>query len=462
MSVVFLARDLRLDREVAVKALRPELTASVGAERFRREIQLVSHFEHIHLLPLHDSGTADEVLYYVMPYARDGSLRDRLRVEGQLGLDEVVRLTREIADGLAHAHARDVVHRDIKPENILFLDGHAVVADFGIAHAYSEAGGQTFTEYGIAIGTPAYMSPEQAGGNPRIDRRSDVYSLACVVYEMLSGGPPFEGPTTQAVLAKQMQERVPSLTIVRPGLPDGMAGAVEQALEKVPADRFAETTDLATALEGGRHTAPRPATSTVREAAVQLLTTPWIVALVALVAAGAAAIPIGLALFASPGQQSFEHRPESVLVMPYHTRASTPAERDLAADLADRITRELNGWEATRAVTRVELSAPMLERGLAEPTLDRVADGIELAEALDVQALVTLTVAVRGDSAHGEAMLYDAGTEEPVGEAFRGSAVASRAVELVEPMAGADGARHPRARRAGCGPGGAAAAVPTP
>jgi len=254
MSVVFLARDLHLDREVALKALRPELTQSVGAERFQREIQLVAHFEHIHLLPLYESGTADGALYYVMPYARDGSLRDLLHKERQLGLDDVVRITREVAEGIAHAHERGVVHRDLKPENILFVNGHAVVADFGIAHAYSEAGGETFTEYGLAIGTPPYMSPEQAAGERSIDHRSDVYALGCVVYEMLTGGPPFEGPTTQAVLAKQMGERVPSLAVVRPGIPEGIVAAVEKALEKVPADRHQSVVEFADALAVGRST----------------------------------------------------------------------------------------------------------------------------------------------------------------------------------------------------------------
>jgi len=253
MSVVFLARDLKRDRNVALKALRPELTESVGADRFQREIQIASHLDHIHILPLFDSGTAEGALYYVMPYVSGGSLRERLRKEAQLGLDDVIAITREVADGISYANEQGIVHRDIKPENVMFVKGHAVVADFGIAHAYREAGGETLTERGVAIGTPAYMSPEQAAGDERIDHRSDLYSLACVVYEMLSGSPPFEGATTQAVLAKQMQERVPSLAIVRPGIPSGMVDVVEQALEKVPADRFDSATAFAEALAEGRH-----------------------------------------------------------------------------------------------------------------------------------------------------------------------------------------------------------------
>jgi tetratricopeptide (TPR) repeat protein len=431
MSVVYLARDLSLDREVALKALRPELTASVGADRFQREIQLVAHFEHIHLLQLHASGTADGVLYYIMPYSRDGSLRDRLRRERQLGLDEVVRVTREVAEGIAHAHARGVVHRDIKPENILFIDGHAVVADFGIAHAYSEAGGETFTEYGIAIGTPPYMSPEQAAGDAHIDHRSDIYSLACVVYEMLTGGPPFEGPTTQAVLAKQMQERVPSLSVVRPGIPEGMVAAVERALEKVPADRYDSAVDFAEALDHGRtHATPRPVPS-VRESVAQLMTTPWMVAVVALLAAGAAGYPIVRAVLGSRAPPAFEGRPETVLVLPYRTSASSDTERSLAAEIANRVTRELNSWRSTRAVTDVELNGPMSDLGLVGPALERVADGVRLARRMEAEALVTVRVVLQGDSAHAEVALYDAATGKAVGPGIRAHGLSSEPGSLV-------------------------------
>jgi len=430
MSVVFLARDLRLDREVAVKALRPELTQSVGAERFQREVQLVAHFEHLNLLQLYESGTAGGVLYYVMPYARDGSLRDLLRKERQLALDDVVRITREVAEGITHAHGRGVVHRDLKPENILFVNGHAVVADFGIAHAYSEVGGDTFTDYGIAIGTPPYMSPEQAAGEQTIDHRSDVYSLGCVVYEMLTGGPPFEGPTTQAVLAKHMHERVPSLAVVRANVPRGMVAAVDRALEKVPADRHHTVAEFAEALGQGRERAP-PHDWSLRELLHQLVTTPWVVAVAALIAAGAAGFPIARAVLANNGGPAFEGRPQSVLVLPYHTRASSDGERAFAADLTRRVTHELNTWRSTHAVTDVELSGALADRGLAEPTLGRVRDGIELARSQRVQAVVTLTATIRGDSARAEAVLYDAGTGRPVGESFHASGVTAEPTAIM-------------------------------
>ena len=435
MSVVFLAKDLKHNRDVAVKVLRPELTESVGAERFQREVEIVSHLEHIHILPLFDSGTANGVLYYVMPYVDGGSLRDRLRKEAQLGIDEIVRVTKEVADGISYANERGIIHRDIKPENIMFVNGHAVVADFGIAHAYSEAGGETVTEQGVAIGTPDYMSPEQAAGDARIDHRSDVYSLACVVYEMLSGGPPFEGATTQAVLAKHMQERVPSLAIVRPGIPRGMVDAVERALEKVPGDRFDSAAEFAVALEVGRATEPASGAPSLREAAVQLITTPWVVAVVALVAAGLAAFPIAGALLSDRGEPAFEGRPESVVVLPYHTATSDERERALATDLAGEVTRELNRWESVRAVRSVSLSGPMFDLGITGPTLEMVDNGVELTRALGAQALVAITIEVRGDSIEAAAELVDAGTGQSVGRPILATGEGEDCSELAAPIA---------------------------
>ncbi len=428
MSEVFLVRDLSLDREVALKALRPELTESVGAGRFQREIQLVSHFEHLHLLQLYESGTANGVLYYVMPYARGGSLRDRLRSEPQMGLDVIIRITTEVADGIKHAHERGVVHRDLKPENVLFIDDHAVVADFGIAHAYSEVGGETFTDFGIAIGTPPYMSPEQAAGDRRIDHRSDIYSLGCVVYEMLGGGPPFEGPTLQAILAKHMHERVPSLSVVRPGIPLGMVEAVEKALAKVPADRFDSAGEFAAALEQGRHrtTAPTPSLTTVVRQSVRRH--PGGVAAAILLAAGATIGAIALVGGVEPG---FTERPESVVVVPFHTASSSDVERSAVADLASRISRELGNWESIRAVSGVSLSGPMFDLGLTGPTLERIADGIRVAKHLSVQALLAVSMSIQGDSAHAEATLYDAATEKPVGQPLQARGTAADPAALV-------------------------------
>ena len=248
MATVYFAEDRKHHRRVAIKVLKPELAATLGPERFLREIEIAAGLNHPHILPLHDSGEAGGLLYYAMPFVEGESLRDRLDREGPLPIEEALRIAREVADALGHAHGHGVVHRDIKPENILLSGGHALVADFGIARAITAAGGEKLTATGIAVGTPGYMSPEQAGGKDPIDGRADLYALACVLYEMLAGEPPFTGPTPQAVLARHMQERPPSLRVVRPTLPAGVQNAIETALAKVPADRFPTAAQFVAAL----------------------------------------------------------------------------------------------------------------------------------------------------------------------------------------------------------------------
>ncbi len=249
MAVVFLARDLKHERRVAVKVLRPEVSVAIGAERFLREIQIAAALQHPHILPLHDSGQAHGLLYYVMPYVEGESLRERLDRERQLPLTDALRIAREVADALSAAHAHGVVHRDIKPDNVLLSGGHAVVADFGIARAISAAGGATLTTSGLAMGTPAYMSPEQAAGDQEVDGRTDIYALGCMVYEMLAGEPPFSGATPQAIMARHAVERPPTLTIVRPTVAPTVQRAIETALAKVPADRFQTAGQFADAIE---------------------------------------------------------------------------------------------------------------------------------------------------------------------------------------------------------------------
>jgi serine/threonine protein kinase len=239
MATVYLAEDLKHHRPVAVKVLHPELGAVLGGERFLREIELSARLTHPHILPLHDSGNADGFLFYVMPYVEGESLRDRLTREKQLPLDDALRIAREVADALSYAHARGVIHRDIKPENILLESGHAVVADFGIARAVSAAGGARLTETGLAVGTPQYMSPEQAAASGDLDGRCDLYSLGCVLYEMLAGHPPFQGSTAQELLARHATDPMPPLRTGRTTIPEGVEAAVAKALAKVPADRFA-------------------------------------------------------------------------------------------------------------------------------------------------------------------------------------------------------------------------------
>jgi len=258
MATVYLARDLKHGRPVAIKVLRPEIASALGPERFLREIEVAARLTHPHILPLHDSGEAVGFLYYVMPFVEGDSLRDRLEREEQLPLEEALQVTREIADALSYAHSRDVVHRDVKPENILFQAGHAVVSDFGIARAITAAASGTLTEAGIPIGTPGYMSPEQALAKRHLDGRSDIYSLGCVLYEMLAGEPPFTGPTAQAVLARHSLDPVPPLRTVRQAVPLAIEQAVMKALEKVPADRFATASEFADALRTPRASGPAP------------------------------------------------------------------------------------------------------------------------------------------------------------------------------------------------------------
>ncbi len=226
MATVYLAQDLKHDRKVAVKVLRPELAAVVGAERFLHEIKLTANLQHPHILALHDSGEADGLVFYVMPFVEGESLRDKLNREKQLSIEETIEITKGVASALDYAHRHDVIHRDIKPENILLQDGQPVVADFGIALAVSAASGTRLTETGLSLGTPHYMSPEQAMGDRELDARSDVYSLACVTYEMLVGEPPYTGPTAQAIVAKLITEKPQHITLHRDTMPAHIDAAV--------------------------------------------------------------------------------------------------------------------------------------------------------------------------------------------------------------------------------------------
>jgi len=238
MAVVYLADDLKHHRQVALKVLRPDLAAALGGERFLREIEIAAALSHPHILALHDSGEVDGLLYYVMPYVAGESLRQRLEQQTQLSIKETIEVARQVASALDCAHSQGVIHRDIKPENILLHNGEAVVADFGIARAMKVAGGERLTETGLSLGTPSYMSPEQASGAQNIDSRSDVYALGSVMYEMLAGEPPFTGPTAPAIVARQLVDPVPSIRTVRATVPEELEGVIEKALAKVPADRY--------------------------------------------------------------------------------------------------------------------------------------------------------------------------------------------------------------------------------
>ena len=258
MATVYLAHDLRHDRQVAVKVLHEELAESLGRERFLREIHLAARLTHPHVLPLHDSGERDGFLYFVMPVMEGHTLRDRLRHEGQLSVETAVRIASEVADALDYAHRHDVVHRDIKPENILLHEGHAVVADFGVGKALAAASDEaaSVTQMGVVVGTPAYMSPEQAAGDV-IDGRSDLFALGCMLYEMLTGEQPFTGLTMQAVIAKRFHHTPPSVTATRPVVPANVSHTIERLLDKDPATRLATGALVVAALRS--HEAPAPA-----------------------------------------------------------------------------------------------------------------------------------------------------------------------------------------------------------
>ena len=272
MATVYLAEDLKHHRKVAVKVLRPELAAVLGAERFVKEIETTANLQHPNILPLFDSGEADSFLYYVMPFIDGETLRDKLNRETQLGIEEAVKITTEVADALDYAHRNNVIHRDIKPENILLHDGRPMVADFGIALAVSAAAGGRMTETGMSLGTPHYMSPEQATAEKELTNRSDIYSLGCVLYELLTGEPPHTGASAQAIVMKIVTDEARPVTELRKSVPPHVAAATGKALEKLAADRFATAKEFAEALTNPAFTLPTTPGAAVAGAAVS---GPW-------------------------------------------------------------------------------------------------------------------------------------------------------------------------------------------
>src|SRR4051812_14244880 len=276
MAVVYLAQDLRHDRPVALKVLHPELAQTIGTERFLREIKLAARLQHPHIVSVHDSGEVRSTgagpgyIWFTMPYIEGESLRDRLRRERQLPVDEAVRITREVALALDFAHRHGIIHRDIKPENILLVDGQALVADFGIGRALDAASADDqITNTGFAVGTPAYMSPEQAVGERDIDGRTDVYSLGVVLYEILAGEPPFGGPTAQAIAAKRIAGEMPSLRRLRPSVPEPLDRVVLTALAPIPADRFGTPGQFAQALSTSMSSVATSASTTISSPQVE-------------------------------------------------------------------------------------------------------------------------------------------------------------------------------------------------
>ncbi len=375
MATVYLADDLKHRRKVAVKVLHPELAEALGAERFLREIETTANLRHPHILPLYDSGDADGFLYYVMPFVEGESLRDRLDREKQLPIDGALAIAREVADALGYAHARGIVHRDIKPENILLEGGHAVVADFGIARAVSAAGEGRITQTGMAVGTPMYMSPEQAAGDRDLDGRSDLYSLGCVLYEMLGGQAPFTGPTVESVVRQHVMTQAAPITNLRPTVPPEVAGALARTLAKNPADRFNPAAQFVQALA--------PVATTAGPRAPGGWSSRWM----GIAAAGTLAVAVGLFLLSRVFlRENVAARYERIAVLPLDNETGDSAQ----AFFADGMTRELIGVLTDAGVRVLGHRAVVPYRGSALPA-DRIA------KDLGVDALVTGTVLQAGN-----------------------------------------------------------------
>jgi serine/threonine protein kinase/Flp pilus assembly protein TadD len=315
MATVYLAHDLKHDRQVALKVLHPELGASLGAERFLREIQTAARLQHPHILPLYDSGQADGLLFYVMPYVQGDSVRDRLNRDKKLPQEEALAIARDVAAALDFAHRQGVVHRDIKPENVMLHEGEAMVTDFGIAKAVSAAGTGTLTQTGMAIGTPAYMSPEQATAEREPDGRSDIYSLGCMLYEMLTGSAPFTGASAQAVIMKRFLEPVPSLRAAMPEVAEPVDLAVTRALAKEPGDRFATAAELVKALTFSTGTTPLGVT------------------------------PVSLS--------NVSPAPKSIAVLPFVNQSNDPEHEYFTDGLAEEIISSLTKIQALRVASRM-------------------------------------------------------------------------------------------------------------
>jgi serine/threonine-protein kinase len=393
MATVWRARDLRHDRDVAIKVLRPELSAAIGAERFQREIRLTAQLQHPNILPVFDSGDADGVLWYAMPLVEGASLRARLDREPRLPVDDAVAIATEVADALAYAHGCGIVHRDVKPENILLAHGHALVADFGIARAAAQAGGDRLTQTGMAIGTLAYMSPEQATADPALDGRADQYSLGCVLHEMLSGEVPFAGTSGPALLAKRLTEPVPALPPALP-VPRGVRTVVARALERAPDARFATLAEVARALRDVPLASRLPSdTASLPAAAGTSARSRWPVVLAAAVLLAAVAFAARLGRRA-PADASSD---PSVAVLPFENRSADPGDVYLSDGVGDELIVRLTSQPALRVAPR---SSVARLRSSALP-LDSIA------HQLDVAHLVTGTVARLGDSVRVNVELVD-------------------------------------------------------
>ena len=371
MAVVFLGHDLKYERAVAVKVLRPDLAAEVGAARFLQEIQIAARLHHPHILPLYDSDQADGLVYYVMPYIEGESLRQRLLRERQLPVAEAIQIAREVADALSYAHNAKVVHRDIKPGNILLDSGHALVADFGIARAIGEA--QSLTSKGAMIGTPSYMSPEQVDGSEHLDGRSDIFSLGAVLFEMLVGQPPFRGSTVTAVIANRLTTPAPSPRAFRELVPEAVDAAVRKAMTTLPADRFTTAAQFAEAL-------------------------------------GTSAT-VAIAVGAAHAMVQETSAAKSVAVLPFENMSTDPENEYFSDGITDDIIAQLSKVSALKVISRTSTMQ-------YKKTTKKIA---AIAEELGVAAVLEGSVRRAGPRVRIVAHLVDPRTEKHLWEIGRAS-----------------------------------------
>jgi len=399
MAEVYLAEDPKHHRQVAIKVLTPEIAAAVGPERFLREIEIAAKLTHPHILPVHDSGSAEDLLYYVMPFVEGESLRQRLTREKQLPVEDALRIAREVADALSYAHSRGVVHRDIKPENILLEAGHAVVADFGIARAIAAAGGEALTQTGIVVGTPAYMSPEQAAGGD-VDGRSDLYSLGCVLYEMLAGQPPFTGPTAESLARQHLTVTPHPVTALRPAVPAVVAAALQRALAKTPADRFNPVALFGEALAQGETVpvpppVPAPAAAPSRQG--RRLAVAGLAAAVIIVAVAAT-----FWLTQSQRKVTAAHGRADIAVLPFQNLSADGPHAYFAAGLHEELLTQLAKVAALKVISRTSVM------GYASTTKPLK----QIAAELGVGSIVEGSVQVAGNRLRVNVQLIDAATDE--------------------------------------------------
>jgi len=403
MATVYLAQDLRHDRPVALKVLRPELAASLGPERFLQEIRIAARLQHPHILPVHDSGEVEGRLWYTMPFVEGESLRQRLSRERQLPLDQALRIATQVLSALGYAHARGVIHRDIKPENILLEGDQAVVADFGVARAIDVAGQDRLTETGLALGTPAYMSPEQAAASRDLDGRSDLYAFGCVLYEMLAGQPPFIGATAQQLLARHAMDSVPPIRTVRDTVPEVIERCVMRALAKVPADRFPTAGDFAEALAAPQGSAVASSSigalsSTRTPAPRTAASIPLGRRRVAVLAIAGLGLALALAAYFRRPHPQVALDPRLVAVVPFRVAGAAPALGYLREGMIDLVAARLTGEGGARATDPGSVMAAWRRAAGSEANDVPERDALGLARRLGAGRL--LVGAVVGTPAH--------------------------------------------------------------